>query len=122
MTTLLHRASLKISFGICLLPLVWVAGILLLTVRARVYLGYWPRPSHPDPKLLPFDLHHASLWGVFVVLKWSLVVLPVLYLTNKYFLKKQMNKKPLQIYGWGWLVIIALVFLPHVNFVEWFLD
>ncbi len=93
-----------------------------LAIRARYYLGYWPQPSQPDPKLLPFELHHAALWGVFEGLKWSLIVLPILYLWNRFVLKSKIDSWIWRGAIAGWVITLGMIFLPSINFIAWFLD
>jgi len=46
----------------------------VLVLRARLFLGYWPYSAHPDPKQLPFVLHHVILWFGFYVVAWGVPV------------------------------------------------
>jgi len=47
---------------------------------------------------------------------------PTLYLTNRIFLKQNLWRAPLRIYLFGWLVIAAMIFVPPIDFVMWFMD
>src|SRR3990167_2605525 len=76
---LLGAAALVVS----LIPYIWILGIVSLAIRARLYLGYWPLPAHPDPKHLPFEFHHAILWDIFWGVKWSIIIVPALYLASR---------------------------------------
>jgi len=105
-----------------LLPIAWVAGILTFAIRARVYLGYWPTPSHPDPKVLPFDLHHAVLWFSFFGLLYSLIIILSLYLLNHFFWRSSLPRWSLRAYLLGWALVLLMVFVPGMSFVGWFLD
>lgn len=43
-------------------PFCYLALLYLFVLRARWQLGFWPRPSQPDPKSLGFDFHHSLVW------------------------------------------------------------
>jgi len=121
--TISPRSLLELTaFVTSLIPYIWTLGIIALAVRARLYLDHWPRPSHPDPKHLPFEFHHQILWDVFEGIKWSIVIVPTLYLTSRIFLKQNLWRAPLRIYLFGWLVIAAMIFVPPIDFVMWFMD
>jgi hypothetical protein len=64
-------ALCALAFGLA--PLAWLAGFYAFVLRARLALGYWPRPYMPDPKDLGFIAHHA-------VLAIGLTLLPALCL------------------------------------------
>ena len=122
MTTSLYRLSRYLLIVAGLLPFVWVTGILWLAIRAKNHLGYWPQPAHPDPQFLPFQSHITYLWYVFDCLKWSLVLVPVVYIVYRYILRTKITRRPLKAYCWGWVLILALVFIPNINVVAWFID
>lgn len=121
-TILVSRILSLIAFGTSIIPYVWCIGIIALAERARQYLGYWPRPSHPDPKHLPFELHHTLLWNMFECLKWSLITMPLCYISSRFLIKAQLTRKPLRIYLIGWTIIIAMIVIPKIDLVMWFMD
>jgi hypothetical protein len=114
----------SIAFGISTIPYIWIIGIIAFAVRAREYLGYWPRPSHPDPKNLPssFEPYHAFLWDIFICLKWSLLIVPLYFFASHFLTKLKLTRMPLKIYLVGWTFIIAMIVLPKIDFVMWFMD
>jgi hypothetical protein len=121
--TISLRSPLELAaFVTSLIPYIWTLGIITLAVRARLYLGHWPRPSHPDPKHLPFEFHHEILWDVFEGIKWSIVIVQALYAASRIFWKQKLWRLPLRIYLIGWLVIAVMIFVPHFDFVMWFMD
>ncbi len=122
MTTSLHRLSHGLSVSLGLLPVAWVGGVVALAIRARLFLGYWPKPAHPDPKLLPFELHHAVLWCIFFGLLSSLIIVPALYLTNRFVFQTRFSRWSLSAYLSGWALVLLMVFTPNISFVGWFLD
>jgi hypothetical protein len=48
-------------WGLACAPAAWLALFGLFLLRARMALGRWPEPYHPDPKDLGFDLHYIAL-------------------------------------------------------------
>jgi hypothetical protein len=116
------RIAIFGMFFIALIPLIWFLGVFTFAVRATFQLGYWPTPSHPDPKALSFNLHYVVifLWGYLVVT--SLAVLPTFRLCSMNVIErtKWLKAKGLYFLGWGLLFVFFLI--PKVNFVAWFLD
>jgi hypothetical protein len=125
----LQRAGMKepcpnckwIGFVFAALPFAWLAGLLALVIRARLFLGYWPRTSRPDPKSLEFELHHMSLWfGLFLlVLVFGGAVL--FYAAN---IKRRPDLRPAVVFLSGLSIIVTLIFGSHFDFnwVAWLLD
>ena len=111
-----------VAILISALPYIWVVGIIWLTIRAKVFLGYWPSPNHPDPKFLPFDVHQESLATMLFALLWSLVLMPILYRGSVWILRTKLGRSPLYAYILGWAIIMVMIFVPGINFVAWFLD
>jgi hypothetical protein len=55
-------------YALAATPLLWAAWFYLYVVRQRIHLGFWPQPSHPDPKNAGYVLHHLSIYfGVLLV-------------------------------------------------------
>jgi hypothetical protein len=74
----------------------------IFVLRARLSLGYWPTPYHPDPKDLNFVVHHYLLLGT---LPLSLIAGPLvagMLLHNHSFLSDS-GARP------GWAAALALV-------------
>lgn len=121
-TTSLLNAFYTAASVVGTLPYIWVAGIMLLAIRAKAYLGYWPSPNHPDPQFVPFDLHQELLAKMLFALLWSLALMPILYLGSRWILKTKLGRSPLYAYILGWAIIMVMIFVPGINFVAWFLD
>jgi hypothetical protein len=111
-----------VAILISALPYIWVVSIFWLAIRAKDYLGYWPSPSHPDPKFLPFDMHQELLATMLFALLWSLALMPILYGASRWILKTKLGQRPLYTYILGWIIIVVMIFVPNINFVAWFLD
>ena len=98
-------------------PTLWGAGIIVFAILSRYELGYWPAPSRPDPKLLPFEGVHTAL---FFLTYPAFLSFPVLGFTRKFAPALWMRSKRPALLGWGLLGI--LTFIPGIQFVPWFLD
>lgn len=122
MTTSLRRLTHGLFVILGLLPIAWTGGVVALAIRARLFLGYWPKPAQPDPKLLPFELHHAVLWYIFFGLLFSLIAIPALHVIGRFILQTALPHWLLYTYLFGWGLILIMVFMPSISFVGWFLD
>ncbi|MBL9166713.1 MAG: hypothetical protein JNN07_03160 [Verrucomicrobiales bacterium] len=65
----------KLPLILAAYPLAWLSLLYLFVLRARLYLGHWPQPYHPDPKDLGFTVHHQAVW-------FGLMALPVVALAT----------------------------------------
>jgi hypothetical protein len=55
-------------YAVTTAPLLWVAWFYLYVLRQRLHLGFWPRPSQPDPKDAGYMFHHLSIYlGVLIM-------------------------------------------------------
>jgi hypothetical protein len=52
----------KLPLLLAAYPLAWLSLLYLFVLRARLHLGHWPEPYHPDPKDLGFTVHHQAIW------------------------------------------------------------
>ena len=120
-TTFVRDVTLWIRWIFAAQALLWCAGILALAVRARFYLGVWPRPAFPDPKALPFESHYDFFFFQGYLAFASLVVVP---LTGK-IIKTSPNSmyvKTRWMFVAGWILAVAMFWIPGIDFVEWFVD
>ena len=99
-------------------PAAWLAGVFIFTLQSWVYLGYWPRPSHPDPKNLLTESFHNFLFVGFFLLVPSIFIYLIAAWNRKYTDLKHLKK----IHFVGWIAIIVFLIIPKFNFVAWFLD
>src|SRR5688572_9267177 len=58
----MRTLSSKMIYALAAIPLLWVAWFYLYVLRQRIHLGFWPLPSHPDPKDAGYALHHVSIY------------------------------------------------------------
>lgn len=63
---------------LALAPLFHAFVFWTFVLRARLALGYWPYPYHPDPKTLGFGLHHTLVTLSPAVMFTSVVMTLVL--------------------------------------------
>jgi hypothetical protein len=112
---ILHRALLII---VASYPAAWLLAVFLFTLRASLFLGYWPEPSHPDPKSLPFELSHYLLFVGFLMLIPSMVVFLLVFWGSRC----ENRESAKRVYICGWIGIAVFLLLPKFNFVTWFLD
>jgi hypothetical protein len=48
--------------------------------------------------------------------------MPLIYVGSGTLLKTKMRRIPLFTYACGWGPIFAMIFVPHIDFVAWFMD
>jgi len=103
-------------------PLLWLALFYCFVLRARLKLGYWPEPYHPDPKRLGFDLHQ-------LVLFWGIMAIPVVAFMafGSALIGSSENRRGRLLFTLALLVLVAggwylLVRLDPGRFFAWFLD
>src|SRR5256885_771812 len=64
----MRAISAKKIYALSTAPMFWVAWFYLYVLRQRLHLGFWPRPSEPDPKEAGYLFHHLSIYlGVLLV-------------------------------------------------------
>ncbi len=103
-----------------LFPVLFLILFLSYILRARLYLGYWPTPYHPDPKSMNFYFHH---WALFI----SIVTTPfagLAWLLQYIFRNLLLNRAKylLFIYPIPWIIYILILKFDPFRFIEWFLD
>lgn len=57
-----RKIPTKTIFTFAVAPLIFLAWFYLYVLRQRFHLGYWPTPSHPDPKEAGYFGHHLSIF------------------------------------------------------------
>jgi len=109
-------------YALAATPLLWVAWFYLYVLRQRLHLGFWPLPSHPDPKDAGYMIHHLSIYlGVFLA--------PILAIAALRFAIQRVVEEA----RFRWWVAIGLVafslacflgvmYLDPGNYWIWFLD
>ena len=114
-------ASVGMIF-VATLPLLWMAGVFSLAVRARQFLGYWPRPNFPDPQFIPFDQHISILWGSLPVIFAVLLILPPVLFRFGRILERPSRRICMLLVSIGWGIFIVFMTVPRIDFVMWFID
>jgi hypothetical protein len=99
-------------------------GAATVAVRARAFLGYWPTPNHPDPKVLPseFDQHIEVASAIVLCLFLSVPIIFILGVISRLFLLHLIPKRPFRIYLAGVILIILNFYEPRLGFVAWLAD
>ena len=106
------------------LPLGALAAFYGFVLRARIALGTWPSPYHPDPKDLPFDLHAMTVWlGTFLLPIPSLLA----YIVVALLLRPDSMIRPrarfaIVFYFASLVSWFMLLRTDPGRFVEWFFD
>lgn len=118
------QPEIKVLFWlICGFPALWLTMLYTFVLRARVVLGVWPRPSHPDPKDLGFEWHYLIVMLVSLLLLCSpglLLILSAFY--PKTFLTERKNQWALIFYLLTFGMVCFVVTNDPRHFFEWFLD
>ena len=117
-----YRKTMFCLLGaISVLPNIWLLGMISYYVRARLYLGYWPLPSQPDPKQLPFDAHYSLVAIHPYIILASIVVFPVVRNATKR-IDPVTARRFSYFFGFGILSLFLFFWIPKINFVMWFMD
>lgn len=120
---LLVRSDEGRFWVLSLVPTAWLMLFYGFVLRARLALGYWPRPYQPDPKDLSFDLHYGAVFvGIYVVIVSAAAWLVFVLVRNRQSLRKTRHYL-----GMAYFVatFIAWWFILRVDpgsFFTWLLD
>jgi hypothetical protein len=101
------------------------AGYLILfysfVLRARLALGYWPRPYQPDPKELDFSIHYlAALFGQPLWMASPLAVLLLVMLLPRS--ERRRAAAPVLLFAVTYLAVWLVLRVDPGAFVYWFAD
>lgn len=103
-------------------PLAWLALLYLFVLRARLHLGHWPRPYHPDPADLGFTLQRQAIWiGLTVLPFLSLSALPVVLVGRRWGIDLRLWRT-LTLLAGSTILSLALGRFDPGSFLEWFAD
>ena len=111
----------NILFVVGVLPLFWFVGVFLFYIRARTYLGFWPNSHIPDPKSLPFELHHWIFMILVFPVLLSILIVPVLWFIKFKTTRIHIRNEVLP-YLLGWALVACTMMIPGTDFITWFLD
>ena len=92
--------------------------------RARLALGYWPSPYHPDPKDLGFAIHHHAilLLGLPSAVVSPAVLCIGLYAAAKLGASARSRTLAVATYAVAFVVGAGLLYADPGQFGEWFAD
>lgn len=107
----------------CAVPVAYLVLFYSFVLRARLTLGRWPYPDHPDPRYLGFDFHYLLTFLA------GMLIIPatiVLFLWAVHEPKHYLTCRPFQ-FGLIFFIvgIVLLGVLNHVvpgDFGAWFID
>lgn len=90
-------------------------------LRARLALGYWPRPYQPDPKELDFSIHYlAALFGQPLWMASPLAVLLLVMLLPRS--ERRRAAAPVLLFAVTYLAVWLVLRVDPGAFVYWFAD
>ncbi len=118
------KFSIAYHFILTAYSLIPAIGLIIFwsfLIRARNYLGNWPYPYHPDPKSLPFDLHHYIAFVTLMLIPFSIIPWLIIYLPKKFLFPKT-KWFSLILHAVPWIITLLYFFTDPGNFIEWFFD
>jgi hypothetical protein len=122
----LRDPQLRKPVTVCLaaalaLPLTFPIALYSFALRARLALGYWPSPYHPDPKDLGFDIHYLVVIGsIMVMLLSPLVLLAVVAFRPLSFRERSYVQRVGM--PFATLYVLMIVFARSSTMLSWFFD
>lgn len=119
-TIYLKRSISALSKGLSFLPITLTLITLSYATRARIYLGYWPKPFNPTQNELPFETHYLILILFLQLVWWSFPLWLLLKILCK--LLKIKNRYHTILFTKSWILIIAMFYLPPIDFLCWIMD
>lgn len=102
------------------LPLINLLLLYTFFLRATFKLGHLPIPSIDDPKDLNMDIHHISIYLVYLL---NFLNIFFWFLLSGFFTKqpKKINKNAM-IFFTGIIISLIQLFIDPFKIVYWFLD
>ncbi len=118
------RISRWVQLGPTALVIAQTFNFYAFVVRARLALGYWPAPYHPDPKTLGFELHAAlvALGFLFVSFGAPCLQLVVVALTGRWGVTRRDSVMGTLVFTMVFGGAFALTRLDPGAFGDWFMD
>lgn len=105
------------------LPLIFLLALYGYYVRARLVLGVWPYPYHPDPKSLGFVVHHVLVpLSAVQMLISPLALLGVIAFRPLTAHERSIVQRVGVAFATLYVLTIALVRADPGRVLEWFLD
>ncbi len=111
----------KLSKALTWYPLFWLALFYSFVLRSYFFLGAWPKPYHPDPKTLNFEIHMIFVQAGLVLLLTLISVLLgiILFYRNKFDQEVKRQRNLFIVFS---LFTMAILFFDPGNFWSWFMD
>ena len=103
-------------------PLLWLVLFYSFVLRARLYLGVWPRPDQADPKDLGFEFHYLAIYlgvlAMFVATMWAVALALVRYSPGG----RPFPRLTIGSIGLGFTLVIVIAQFDPGDCIQWFLD
>ena len=103
-------------------PFILLMVFYLFVLRARLHLGYWPTPYHPDPKDLDFALHHSIIWVGILAVPMFIVTAVVLIIAGRVMGVNRRIWPNLTLLAFSHLILFAVARQDPWHLLEWFMD
>lgn len=104
-------------------PLAWLILLYGYFLRARLALGFWPSPGHPDPKTLEFDIHAGFIWLLGAVLPvWLVTVFVFIMLRWRRIIRARSERLGLLMYMVGFSAALTVANQDPGGVMNWFAD
>lgn len=103
-------------------PVAWLSLLYLFVLRARLHLGHWPEPSHPDPKDLGFMVHHQAIWIGLMALPIVAVATIALALVGRRVAADRRIWPALTFLAASIALVMVVARLDPGSFFNWFAD
>jgi len=103
-------------------PLATTISIYLLAIHARLFLGYWPSPYHPDPKSLPILSYYECpiflffFCSVFIFIPW------IVFFIIRFWFRRPLGLISTILIILPWIILIIDPIIGPLNFFKWYFD
>ncbi|MBX7246371.1 MAG: hypothetical protein K1X53_12815 [Candidatus Sumerlaeaceae bacterium] len=103
-------------------PVIWVAWFYLYVWRQSLILGFWPLPSHPDPKDAGLYFHHLSIAAGLALTPAFAIVAVLLTVHRRKADPIFCWVRSLFLAGFSLACFVAMLYFDPGRYWEWYLD
>ena len=103
-------------------PAIFILLFFSFVLRARFYLGYWPKYNKPDPQHLEFSLHWQLVAWFGILSLITCVIWIISIIIQKCFFRNTMLNSKIYLISLNWLIMAILIYFDFGGFLEWFID
>lgn len=104
-----------------IIPLVWILLFYLFVLRAYIHLGKMPLYNMPDPKSFNFYIHHTVVFFGIVLVLFSIIAYPIIFIFDLIFNKK-VHKFNILVYLIGSIFFFLQTYFDPYGLNKWFND